>query len=249
MKSKFLLIITTFFLGFCPSYVLSTEIHAILFMDTHDFFIGSSVEADKKTVFNLLEMTSNMTGAPLNLQVFTGKEISPENLFAAIENMAIQPDDTIIFYFSGHGFRTESKDNPWPNLVLGPYDVGVDFFNVVMKLKSKNPRFLLAITDSCNSYIAEEYSPPIINGQYLNNNTVTDNFRKLFIEAQGMIIISSSMPGQYSYGYSNGGLFTNQFNENLIKGLMHDSNVDWKKIINKTKTDLIKSQELQYFMN
>ncbi len=249
MGHKILILLACVLFGFTPIPLKSTEIHAIILVDTCDGTIGAQLENNLVMVSELFNNLSRTTEIPLHLYTFTGYDLAPENLFETIEQLSVEADDTVIFYFAGHGYRTYLKDeqnNQWPNLYMGPYSVAVDFFDVTQRLREKNPRFLLAITESCNSYLSYETAPPMVK-ELPKLANIAKNFRKLFIETRGVIMMSSSIPGEYSWIYPNGGAFTLEFTRNLNNALFYGAEVGWGKILNKTRRN-IKIQTLQYII-
>jgi hypothetical protein len=122
-----------------PSLSEATNLHAIILCDTTADNIGFSVEADLKRVRLEIQKIGNFTDMQIKESIFIGHNID-NDLLQKLKGLEIEPDDVAIFFFSGHGFRTDSKqDNIWPNLYLSPINRGLDFNLIITTLEEKKP--------------------------------------------------------------------------------------------------------------
>jgi hypothetical protein len=224
---------------------------AIIASDTLDTKIGASVQADFDHMRQQMQKIANYTG--LNLQEILIKEdaTTPHVLLQKIKEIKATKDDVIVFYYSGHGFRTQSKgDSPWPNLYFtqsgnkdsyGQFDgEGLKYELVMFKLMEKNPRFLLTMADVCNSFINESYAPPMVNRAFFAaapEAKIRENYRHLFLDEAGMINLTSAKIGEYAWGGSRGGEFTNAFIDSLANETKFAQAANWHTVIdNATMT-------------
>lgn len=225
---------------------------AIIASDTLDTKIGASVQADFDHMRQQMQKAANYTGLSLKETLIKGDANTPQVLLQKIKEIKATKDDVIVFYYSGHGFRTQSKgDSPWPNLYFshsgkkdsyGQFDgEGLKYELVMLKLMEKNPRFLLTMTDICNSFISESYAPPMVNRAFFAaaapEAKIRENYRHLFLEEAGMINLTSAKIGEYAWGGSRGGEFTNAFIDSLANETQYAQLANWHTVIdNATMT-------------
>lgn len=209
---------------FSSSSVFPVTLKALLIADTNDASIGQSVKTDLYTMKRELELISQYAGMKLDIKTMESNEVNNSNVVRAVKNLKVGPDDTLIFYFSGHGYRHSTKDTKWPMMHLK--GGGLDFYWVATTLKAKNPRFMMVMTDSCNSYTDRS---PLMDKTFRPIEKA-NSYRKLFAEARGSIIASASSPGEYAWGSSAGGAFSLKLLREIRKEAA-GANGSWKNIV------------------
>ena len=117
--------------------------------------------------------------------------------------------DVILFYFSGHGYRTVSTLEPWPILFFSKTDEDLDSLTLWNSLKDLKPRLLIVLLDCCNrrSTFAD------LGLRQAAKNLVWETkrhpgFKTLFLRTQGTILAIGAAPGEAAYALENGSLFT-----------------------------------------
>ena len=89
---------------------------------------------------------------------------------------------------------------------------GIDFAEIQEILKKKNPRFLLAMVDCCNSVIPDSYAPQLMHAKEIkaaSRELLEQNYQRLFLEQRGHIFVSSSSVGEYSWcSLFQGGMYS-----------------------------------------
>ena len=114
------------------------------------------------------------------------------------------------------------------------------FSEITHCLEEKSPRFLIAIADCCNTYISEWHLP--VHLQYTQD--VEFNYRPLFQDSTGVILISSSSPGEASKATSYGGLYTLSFLRNLHLEV-EESFPNWTIILERSALEVMHHQTVQ----
>lgn len=220
-----------------PSFVNAANLHAILVGDTVTDDIGTSVVNDLTLFQAEMQKVSKQTGLKLKKTVMDGKTLRAETLINQVEKLSVRPNDVIVFYFSGHGYRTNSKENPWPNLYISTEDVGVDFSLIVQELSNKHPRLLVSIADVCNNVIPDLFAPPttmsLMSAAPKKVDFVKLNYRLLFLQTKGVITIASSKAGEYSWSTDLGGLYTRAFFESLEREVHGSTTANWQSILDR----------------
>ena len=110
---------------------------------------------------------------------------------------------------------------------------------VVEKLQAKGARFMLVMTDCCNNPVSGVSPKSLMSkdgGSLVDNDAVARNYRKLFLESQGMVILTGSKKGQYSLGGKKwGGLLSDQFFGNsLYSAAKGEIPATWNSVLKNT---------------
>ena len=221
--------------------------HAIVITDTNPSDIGASVFLNQNHVIDQLHTIAKETDLTLKLTKIEGKNCLPRVLFNHVNKLTVNKDDVVFFYWNGHGFRTHSKgkSNPWPSLYFSDVYQGVDLKVVFDRLKAKQPRLLIALADTCNSYI--NWNPHMVRKAFPSfapRVTIQRNYRELFLNTEGQIIASSSKPGEYSWcDFSSGGFFTTVFLANLTRETNSDNTSKWDHVF----SEMAKEFQMRYW--
>ena len=140
-----------------------STIHLVIVADSTDSSIGTSVVTDIERVQKHFLAYSELCEMWLSVRVIQGTNFVKEKIVRDVQNFFVQSDDVIVFYYTGHGFRNESKDDPWPLIFLGHDEFGApegfDVRWIYQMFQQKNPRLLLMITDSCQEDIPAARHP------------------------------------------------------------------------------------------
>lgn len=220
--------------GTLPSFTLAATLHAIIMTDTTDSRIKAS--KDRENIKQWVANVSEATGFNLKETVIDGEKGffsrgSHEKVKNVIEELPVMAkEDIVIFYYAGHGMNTD-RGSRWPALdVEGEGttdDQLIELSWVKEKLSSQSPRLLIAITDTCNEYLAE---PSRGEGTILGGvGPYKEAYRKLFLGYQGIMIATGSIPEQKSFYNNEGGRFTQKFLKTL-KEELKSTNPDWENI-------------------
>lgn len=169
-------------------------------------------EHDVLKILDELETISSLTGLKLNLNMYIHEEYNSQ-ILDKLENVIVEPDDILFFYYSGHGYRDNKNDQDqsfWPNFHITLENKGVDYQRITEILQEKRPRLLFSLANSCNKTLNRDIeivkrklssNVAIIswNNRKASVSNIKGKYQKLFLETSGVLISSSSMPGEYSY--------------------------------------------------
>lgn len=176
------------------------QLYAVLVADTLDPTIGTATATALELMQSQVNMIAIATDSTVNISLFQGIHTTPKKVLDEITNLPITEDDIVILYFAMHGSRTPSKLNPWPDLYFGVSREGVDFNEISERVKQKNPAFLLAIADCCNSYIPDGALKMVTFKQMVRMaQNWQEGYRRLFLENRGSLVLTAASPGEYSY--------------------------------------------------
>ncbi|MBT6927911.1 MAG: caspase family protein [Waddliaceae bacterium] len=244
IRSFFIRIIFSVSCLFAGSASAAT-LHAIIAADTSDYYIGSACLRDFVAINIHVHTIANVTGLDIEEHVFYGTDFKPFDIVDTLRDLECSDDDVIVFYFSGHGFNTEERPSIWPVLDFKFHGLAVD--DVVDIINSKKARFSLIFNDCCNSIIPENYTPPYVGqvitkaSPYRNYITLINNYRALFLETEGVIITSSSSPGERSRGYTNeGSWYTGSYLESFEEIVSSSETPTWEMVFEDSNAILQK---------
>ncbi len=221
------------------------ELVLFLACDTEAKNIETSVYKDLSNMRDEALRISHYTGLPIKEISLIGHELTPPAVLNALKFLDVEHDDVVLFYFSGHGFRTPSKeDDPWPNLFFSQTWEGIDYGKVIDILSDKYPRLLITVADCCNNIMEEHVAPPIFIGKVdrTRKEIKEQAYRELFMETEGRVLVASSQIGEFSWSVSKGALFTSAFLESLKKESEKGCS-NWKTILDRS------SRKVKFYQN
>ncbi|MDY0093008.1 MAG: caspase family protein [Candidatus Vecturithrix sp.] len=200
-----------------PTIARAATLIAILVADTGSEDIGEGVSIDLGRMSALVEDISANTGLKLQKIILAGTNLTRSGVANAVDQLIAGMDDVIVFYYSGHGARPLGKTSQWPDLAFD--DGFVDFGQILDVLQRKQPRFLLALADSCNNYLTPELKQR--ERKLLPTAISQESYRQLFLKQRGSVLACSSEPGEVSYSHRlTGGFFTSDFLNKLTATLL-----------------------------
>ena len=222
-------------------------LHAILVGETDAADIAQSVQADLDHMSALVDTIALHTGLGIHKMTYAGGNATTSAIRQSIRALDVGPDDVILFYHSGHGGRTTRTATPWPNMyfVHDPEWTGLNLHDVFIELQGKGSRLLLALSDSCNSYVELPASAALLQEASMKGSSF--GYQQLFLEGRAAIIASGSLAGEMSYGSTAGGRFTIQFIQ-AVQRATADDNPNWSDVMERATWRISNAQQPQYAM-
>jgi hypothetical protein len=173
------------------------NLHAILAAD-----LSPSAEWGKYTGAVAMDITQvsvmlsmNMPESRLQvlpMRIEENQDSSPKNILAAIESIEVRPEDSLLFYFTGHG----AADDQGHYLSLAQ---GKLYRKTLLSaLQKKGAKMTAVITDCCNTRSdGYMYAAPAFQVEPPAQPTAL--FNSLFLSTRGVVDIISSSPGESSF--------------------------------------------------
>lgn len=214
-------------------------VHLLLVGDTLDVAIGSDVVQDLEAISNQIKQAlSYSPQISLKTILLAGKDLTGDKVSNALKNLSVNPNDAVIFYYSGHGYNYEKKfkKSEFPSMHMLSNDLALeDIHNYLVE--TKQPRFSLVMGDLCNTTIRRR--PKAETGLLLRAGKRPkinqEDIDRLFLYAKGHLLSTSSSYDQYSFSINNRGAFSQSFFDvfnDTIMGMNGDP--DWKVILKKS---------------
>ena len=179
----------------------TAKMHLILAADVSSAdAVGSVVQSDTYNLRELIE--SNVAGGRLSIIDLQDKKrgdlLTKDVILQEIRNLNANSDDTIFFFYSGHGafdsvagqyFALASQEQAFRSEVLDA-------------IKSKHARLSILISDCCNnqSDVPTHLRPPQVQSRG-DMKGLRSLFEKLFFETEGVVDITASEKGSYGFVY------------------------------------------------
>lgn len=241
MKFLFVVCVLSMHTTLC---IHAQKLHIVVFCDTNDKSIGVNKESERKITVNEMQTITGCLeeyGYDSEITECYGNYCNKKNLINVINGLKVNSEDVVFFYYGGHGSRALNNSNdPFPQMCLGEdyQDNWVPVTLIKNILVKKNPRLIVILTGCCNkeqrgvtikSVIAE-------SGSYTYESSIDkEAYKKLFLESTGIVIMTSSKAGQYSYSSMEGGIFCLNFWNAMEYVGQGKIAADWNRICEKVK--------------
>ena len=225
-------------------YSSSSTLHLILVANTLDPTIGSGCATDEKNLRNEFSQVADALGLSLKEYIIDGSSFSKENVLTQLSSLSPASNDVVMFIYRGHGFRWKNQTEDWPRMDLRPSSFAaindnssMNLADVYTAVKNKGARLNIILADCCNSEIDVS---SLTSSNYLtfqvDNNSDISKLRKLFMNANGVILSSAAQKGEVSWTTPQGGLYSMSFLQALREEISYLSNdaCSWNNIISKT---------------
>ncbi len=190
--------------------------HVITMFDTNDQNIGASMKTERMMVINEMQTIAGYFeefGYDCSMDDYYGNNCGKAQLMQAVGNLDIGSDDIVLFYYGGHGARAyNNSSDRFPQMCLGErsetnWVPSTLIKNMIMK---KNPRLTIVLTGCCNKETAGVTIKSIVaqSQGYTSQSEVNKNaFKNLFLGSRGVVQLTSSRAGEYSWCGMRGSMF------------------------------------------
>jgi Caspase domain len=173
----------------------SQILHLIVVADITDKTFGTVSSNDITTIESLFSTSAKYIDHKFQPIFLTNASFNSNSVKNAINKLKSQPNDMIVFYYSGYGFYHAKSKSEFPTFKFDVAKKDILSLDEVGKLiNQKGVRLGLAIAD-CREEKAEyrQAYPPFIGESFLKLA-----YQKVFLESCGLIKVAAS-----SKGYKN----------------------------------------------
>lgn len=204
-------------------------LHAILIGDTASN-LNIQSKADLQQIQSGVGYIANSLKIKQKVHVLKGNQVTSANILRTLKDLSVKSDDLVLFYFTGHGFNYQKSR--WPSLFFFTDDKSMDLETVISVISEKKPRFALVMADCCNVSPYKFRQGPgdrFFTYDYEPRNRMNTDLDALFLKSTGILVISASSPGEFSWANENGGIFTNAFLDSF--GPAYGSKHSWQDLL------------------
>ena len=233
----------------------AATMHMVIVADVLDWNIGQSVRLDVRKAQENGQRIADLSGMYFKKHVFRYSDFDAQAVINGIEGLNVDEDDTVFFYYSGHGFRTSQNHQDYPALFFGFEGESLDVADLVEAIEAKNPRLTLVIADSCNKVLSVYDAPPMLRAIDFSTSrwwlwgTVDPVIGKLFRESRGTIVCIGAIPGDFSYCNDQiGGFYSDTFWKLLFSAVEKKQDTSWEELLDEVDT-LVRNRYEQYPMH
>lgn len=195
------------------------KIHFVMCADTNDKSLKDGLQNSVAIMSYLFYL--NVPERQLRFHDVVGDNVNISSIVSKIRSLPVSPDDTLIFQFSGHGAY---EKNLREHLMTFSNREILRRSVIRKELQAKNPRLTVLLTDTCSNFIEVYGNSPAANPPQV----VTPLFDELFLQNQGLVDISATMPGETGICFAWGTTFVGSLNSVLAKS---NRRLTWEQVI------------------
>lgn len=226
-------------------------IHWLTFIDTTDRNVGEIDKSSRQLLYSrwidLVNSTLKDNGYSVDIIDVYGTNTTPENCKSIVNNFNCNADDIIVFYYIGHGTENTGASR-FPLMLMGQVNPNkfVPLSWVHNTLKNKGARLTVTIGMCCNARqgVAGRVEPTF-SANYGNTYVSEEQsncIKKMFLNYQGDILITSASPNESSWACGTPIGPTDYFTFRLIDQFNNElpemSNPTWDSMMNSIKEDV-----------
>ncbi|MFN8349332.1 MAG: caspase family protein [Spirosomataceae bacterium] len=174
-------------------------LHLLLVSDVEDARFGMISLQDEERMSRLFGSAASGLGYKMQTVYLNRADFTGEAVRKKIINLSVQPNDIIIFFYSGLGYYPAGSTDDFPFLQLKDRkNTPLSLDEAGTLLKAKGVRFCMAIADCrSKSLIMEPRKVPNVAAQTVAMQEYTNLFLKhLFLKKCGLMTITSAARNQ-----------------------------------------------------
>lgn len=247
LRSLVFAIFTCFTTLASTGFAENAKVHLILAIDSSsNDRVGDTVAADGVNVEKCFK--ANIPAERLSIFRLTDGNLTENKIVEGIRNIKANPEDCIVFFYSGHGAYTEHGDSNYGHYFQLQNRTSVMRSTVIKELKEKQIRLTVLATDCCNVRVnIEPKKPGVLMKPEEEEKAVALSplFKKLFFDACGTADITAAKEGQCSFIYPRKAMYAGDvckgsiFTWNFCQILNKEKNtvLTWHHVFNTTAKD------------
>ncbi len=222
-------------------------LHAVLVADTRDPLLRRACAYDLDLMHQQVTQVAAALGYRLDEHLLTGDDFSRKRLDSVLRALSPQPDDVLLFYYTGHGYNQAVRPDRYPVLMLEKDAARLRrnprLAAIHALLKSKKARLCVTLGDCCNNVVTSTRGMVgkriFPKGVLPLTDSLKTAYRTLFLNVTGDALIASSAPPQQACAHPDSGSFyTRAFDEALLMASRYRAPVSWEILLRDAQTRL-----------
>lgn len=222
-------------------------LHSLIVGATDDFKIGKGITRNLINMNKIIQDVVGVLDCEFEQEIFDHSKCTKANVTNWINNLDIDPEDVVFFFYSGHGGRALNDTDIFPQMCMNDPSnqaLYLPVSHVEDMISKKKPRLAIIITECCNSENPGIKIKPLFAMSTDEYSSVKEYdakaLRDLFFNTKGIVKISSSKPKEYSWIYDStdaygGGMFVNNFIDSFNDAVIYKKlPANWSAIFNDT---------------
>ena len=235
----------------------NTKLILLVVANINDTAIGPSCKKDMERTVETFTKLTDFLKIKLDYKTISGKDYNKENVEKEINNLSPKPNDIVVFYYSGHGFRKPKDNRRFPYIDLRPKPDGTYMVNslnmedIYESIKKKGARLNLVMSDCCNTEVtaSNAIGAPVARKKGLLMTYNLENCRALFFNPKPVSILATAADAGQKASSNNefGGFFSFYFKSSMENQLsFFKKNVSWESLLQDAKKQTIRKAEHTY---
>lgn len=221
-----------------PAY--GRTLHLVMVAATSDTILGEYAKRDLAKMTYIFTVMQRGLGYRMDSTVLRDSTYSRQHVAKAIQQLKADPNDVIVFYYSGHGFNYGRK-NPYPSMILmnEPYKQRARTYvknslaldDIYKTILAKGAKTNIVLGDCCNSDIDSVNNFSMERLFNAGKDVFDFDFnkcRELFVDRGVSVLNAATSKGEVASTGLDGSFFTSSFYGSMLD-LLTRSN---KKISN-----------------
>ena len=235
----------------------NTKLILLVVANINDTAIGPSCKKDMERTVETFTRLTDFMKIKLDYKTISGKDYNKENVEKELKNLSPGPNDIVVFYYSGHGFRKPKDNRRFPYIDLRPKPDGTYMVNslnmedIYESIKKKGARLNLVMSDCCNTEVtaSNAIGTPVARKKGLLMTYNLENCRTLFLNPKPVSILATAADAGQKASSNNefGGFFSFFFKASMENQLsFFKKNVSWESLLQDAKKQTIRKAEHTY---
>ena len=235
----------------------NTRLHLFIVANTKEKIIGGSCALDKERTLQTFTDLSQYLGIRLLVDTVTGTKYNKKNVEEGLKKLKPSPNDIVVFYYSGHGYRRVGGKSRFPfiDLRAKPSDDHVQqslgMEDIFTNIKKKGARINLILSDCCNNDVA---ATNIVGSKPMKTKASglpwsEENIRELFLNKTPISVLATSADeGQKASGNDKFGGFFSYFFKTSMESYCSKlkTHPSWDVVLQTTKMQTIQKATHTY---
>ena len=229
---------------FAATSLQAETIHVIIAANTDaeraGTLVAQATQQDKDGFERIFR--ENVPESQLAIHSIPIEKVWSADILQIVDELVITPgEDTVVFFYSGHGAYDSTKKQQFFQLAADPpTPERSDLYrnDVLDRIIAKNPRLVVMLSDCCNVVYSPKIAPSARSAKWMpparSPSSISPLFDTLFIKVKGVVDVTSSQLGETSgiNAQKGGSCFAIPMID-LLNSNKDSYDLDWKTFVDE----------------